>query len=186
MDSERPSATSLELTLDPASEARIRDEWRALADAGLSSLAGHTSPSNRPHITLMVRPTMPPVTRERLSTVVSLPMPVTIGDPILFGTGDRRVLARLVVPSAAMLALHHALHTVLGAPGGGSGADSPFTRADQWVPHIALARRLRIDTLPQALRALDDVHPAAPAAGSTAIALRRWDANSATITDLLD
>lgn len=46
---------SIELLLDPATEDRVRDDWRCLADAGLSSLAAHTSPSNRPHVTLARR-----------------------------------------------------------------------------------------------------------------------------------
>jgi hypothetical protein len=180
MESTRPTVVSLELLLDPDTEARIRVQWRALADAGLSSLASHTAPSNRPHITLLVRPSLAPIAREALEAAVALPMPVTIGGPILFGAGDRRVLARSVIPSAELLELHAALHALAGD----SGADAPHTRPGDWTPHVSLARRIRLDTLPQALRALDDAGADAPVR-SRATVLRRWDAASATVTDLL-
>jgi 2'-5' RNA ligase len=185
MHPERPTVVSLELTFNPGLEAQIRAEWQALADAGLSSLAGHTAPSNRPHITLAVRPSMPATERAELSSVVILPLPLTLGAPILFGSGDRRVLARSIVPTAPLLDLHAALHTLLASPHGDDGVDSPFMRPGQWVPHITLARRLRLDTLPQALRALDDVRPPEGHFPTEATTLRRWDAASATITDLL-
>ena len=47
---------SIELLLDPETEERVRSDWQRLAVAGLSSLGAHPSPSNRPHITLLVRP----------------------------------------------------------------------------------------------------------------------------------
>jgi 2'-5' RNA ligase len=194
MESERPRVVSLELLLDPTIETQIRCEWQALADAGLSSLAVHTSPSNRPHITLLARTSIPPIAREQLRAILSLPMPLVLGDPIVFGSGDRRVLARSVVPSAALLKVHESLHTIVRGNDGGNekhggiddGADLPFTRPGLWTPHITLARRLRLDTLPQALRLLSEVGATADAAASSAVTLRRWDAASATVTDLLD
>jgi hypothetical protein len=195
MKSERPAVVSLELLLDPILESQIQAEWQVLADAGLSSLAGHTSPSNRPHITLLVRPSLPQIARAELSDLVTLPMPLLIGEPILFGSGDRRVLARSVVPSAALLALHEGLHTLFrGSDDNGDGrvgdrsnaADAPFTRPGLWTPHITLARRLRLDTLPQALRLLDDARSTPQGDQGSAIALRRWDSASATVTNLLD
>lgn len=169
------TVVSLELLLDPGAEARIRAEWQALADAGLSSLAAHTAPSNRPHITLMVRPSLRPLTRADLGAV-RLPTALALGGPILFGVGDRRVLARSVVPSAALLDLHAALHEAAG-----DGADAAHTRPGEWTPHITLARRLRLDTLPQALRLLDGL----PAEEAEARTLRRWDAETATVTELV-
>lgn len=46
---------SLELLFDHASEARIRGEWRALQELGVSSMGAHASVSNRPHLSLLVR-----------------------------------------------------------------------------------------------------------------------------------
>jgi 2'-5' RNA ligase len=170
---------SLELLLDPDTEARIRAEWQALADAGLSSLAAHTAPSNRPHITLLVRPSLPQLTRDQLSELVALPLTLTIGDPILFGSGERRVLVRSVVPTEELLRLHATIHAVAGV-----GDDAAHTRPGEWTPHISLARRIRVDTIPQALRILDDAE-GATAASAEATSLRRWDAASASVTHLL-
>ncbi|MCS5733492.1 2'-5' RNA ligase family protein [Herbiconiux daphne] len=220
---------SLELVLDAATEALVRDEWQALADAGLSSLAAHRAASNRPHITLMVRRTIAPLKAAQLAEVVSLPLPIALGPVVLFGTGDRRVLARTIVPSAALLRLHADLHALVGpgaglgdddapgpdtytpAPGTGApgpGPDAPHTRPGEWTPHVTLARRLRVEVLPLALSLLHDPRAEAqdapearqphhgeqthrahqahqPRARSTAVALRRWDAASATVTELL-
>jgi 2'-5' RNA ligase len=180
MHSPRAAVVSLELLLDPDLEARIQAEWDALASAGFSSLAAHTSSSNRPHITLVVRTFIPPLTRTQLQAVVSLPLDLEIGDPILFGEGERRVLVRSVVPSAPLLEFHASLHALIR-----DGAeDAPHTRPGEWVPHITLARRIRVADIPQALRLINDAHPSSPVV-ATATHLRRWDAESATITELL-
>ncbi|WP_291042157.1 2'-5' RNA ligase family protein [Herbiconiux sp.] len=191
-DAPRLPVVSLELLLDPATEARIRAEWEALAGAGLSSLAGHTAASNRPHITLLVRTSLTSPAAEALAAGVALPLPLELGAPLLFGSGDRRVLVRSVVPSPALLHLHSVVHELAGP-----GDDAPHTRPGEWTPHVTLARRLRLDTLPEALRLLDetadeaadDATDAGPDAASqrrsAATALRRWDAASATVTDLL-
>ncbi|WP_411699072.1 2'-5' RNA ligase family protein [Conyzicola sp.] len=176
----RPAVVSLELLLDDELESRIRAEWQALQAAGLSSLGAHTAPSNRPHITLVVRTHLPPMSTADLGAIITLPIPVTLGGVILFGTGDRRVLARSIVPTEALLALHASLHALAG-----DGDDAPHTRPGEWTPHITLARRLRLDSLPQALSVLDEVNPTPPRPAFAA-SLRRWDAATATVTTLLD
>ncbi|WP_413354449.1 2'-5' RNA ligase family protein [Microbacterium sp. 1P06AB] len=159
---------SIELEFDAATERAVRAEWQALADAGLSSLAAHTSPSNAPHVTLLVRPSV---------SLASVPLPaafpVTLGAVVLFGAGERRVLARSVVPSAELLALHAAVHEAAGA-----GDDAPHTAPGEWMPHVTLARRIKVTDLERALPLLGE-----PITG-TARGLRRWDAASATVTEL--
>ena len=180
MQTQRAAVVSLELLLDADLERRIRAEWQALADARFSSLAAHTAPSNRPHITVVVRPSIPQLTREQLSEVISLPLQLEIGDAILFGGGERRVLARSVVPSPQLLDFHAALHKLIGD----GDEDAPHTRPGDWVPHITLARRIRQADIPQALRLIDDADSSS-FTPPFATALRRWDAESATITELL-
>lgn len=179
MEKPRTPMVSLELLLDPSTEARIRAEWQALADAGLSSLAAHPSPSNRPHITLVVRPSLRQLTREELSELIALPLALTIGDPIFFGAGERRVLVRPVVLTEDLQHLHATLHAIAGV-----GEFPAHTRPGEWTPHISLARRIRVDAIPQALAILDDVGDRA-ATPAKATRLRRWDAASATVTNLL-
>lgn len=162
--------TSIELLLDDAAEARVRSEWAVLAAAGMSSMAGHEAASNRPHVTLLARSEPVP---HPLALAVTLPLPLVLGPPLLFGDGDRRVLARSVVPSAELLALQRAVRDAAGA--GDSGADNHFA-AGRWSPHVTLARRLRLVDLPRALSLLG---PPIEAQGA---ALRRWDAATATVS----
>ncbi len=162
---------SIELLLDAATESLVRREWDALAAAGMSSLAAHTAPSNRPHITLLVRTRLAPFDARKLAA--ALPMPITLGAPVLFGAGDRRILVRSVVPTRALLGLHAALHAAVPA-----GDDAAHTVPGDWMPHVSLARRLRLDQLAAAL----------PLVGGElegqGVGLRRWDAASATVTEL--
>lgn len=162
---------SIELLLDGDAEQTVRAEWDALAAAGLSSLAAHTAPSNRPHVTLMVRPEIPDVPVAALAR--RLPLTAHLGAPIVFGAGDRRVLARAVIPSPELIAFHAALHDSVDA-----GEDAAHTRPGAWTPHVTLARRVRRDDLPTALGIVGGEVPA------RAVALRRWDAASATVTVL--
>ncbi|QUW18144.1 2'-5' RNA ligase family protein [Agrococcus sp. Marseille-Q4369] len=160
--------TSLELLLDEAAEEAVRREWDALAAAGFSSLAGHTAASNRPHVTLAMRSSPVP---HPLSIDAGLPIPIELGPPLLFGSGERRVLARAVVPSAALLALHAA---VLRAAG--EGDDPPHLLPGRWLPHVTLARRLRVVDLAAALALLG------PAIEARGVAVRRWDASTRVVT----
>lgn len=163
---------SIELLLDAASEAAVRGDWERLAAAGLSSLAAHTSPSNRPHITLLARPSLRALDAAQVDA--HLPLPVRLGAPVLFGDGDRRVLARLVVPTRELLDLHRRVHDRAGA----STADAAHTAPDTWTPHVTLARRMRLAALAEALELLG------PAVDGEAVSLRRWDSASARVTDL--
>ncbi|MGC5171950.1 2'-5' RNA ligase family protein [Microbacterium sp. DT81.1] len=162
---------SIELLLDVATEARVRHEWDALAAAGLPSLANHVSPSNRPHITLVVRSELKPFHAADL--VGSLPIPLTLGGPTLFGAGEHRVLVRSVVPTRELLELHAAVHERVGP-----GDDARHTSPGEWSPHVTLARRLRLGDLPAAVPLVGEE------LRGQVVGIRRWDAASATVTDL--
>lgn len=165
------SFLSIELLLDPATEAAVRAEWDALAALGVSSLAHHTSASNRPHVTLLVRTELDPFDAHIL--LARSPIPVTLSAPLLFGAGDRRVLARSIVPTAELLDIHAAVHAAAGR-----GDDAPHTTPGNWTPHVTLARRLRVADLPAALEHVGgEIH-------GRAAGLRLWDPTTATVTDL--
>lgn len=168
-----PAPSSIELFFDAVAEAAIRAEWEALAALGLSSLARHTSASNRPHLTLLARSDLGAVDASALAD--SLSFPVTIGAPLLFGAGDRRVLARSVVPTSELLALHAAVHRAAG-----SGTDAPHTVPGEWTPHVTLARRLRVTDLATALGVVGGEIRA------DAVGVRRWDPASATVTEVAE
>jgi 2'-5' RNA ligase len=163
---------SIELTFDDRTDAIVRGEWEALAEAGLSSMARHTASSNRPHLTLLAR--RGDVTEAVATAAVDLPVPLTLGTPLLFVHGDRAVLARSVVPSLALLELHARVR----ATAAGSAADLAHTVPGAWTPHVTLARRVRLDRVTDALaRVGGDI----PGAG---VQLRRWDSRAATLTPL--
>jgi len=162
---------SIELLLDPASEAAVSADWQALAAAGLSSAGRNPSPSNRPHVTLLVRPALERV--EFDEAVRRLPVPVVLGEPIVFRHGDRGVLARRVEPTSELLELHRSVHAA--AP---PGPDARHTRPGEWTPHVTLARRLRLDGVESARRTLG------PQRSGEGMALRRWDAARAEVTPI--
>lgn len=157
---------SLELLLDAASEERIRRQWELLAEAGLPSLAHHTSATNRPHLTLDARDTVSPDREARLVEVATLlPVEVRIGAPLLFHNRRGHVLVRHVLVTSELMAVHARAHAVLG-PGG-----SPLSAPGAWVPHVSLAHGL---SSAQVAAALDLLTEHAPVR-ATASRLRRWD-----------
>ncbi|WP_341955786.1 2'-5' RNA ligase family protein [Microbacterium sp. LWH13-1.2] len=165
------SPSSIEVLLDPDAEAAVRAEWDALAARGLSSLAGHTSASNRPHITMVARVDLAPRDPDALAGITSFP--ITLGAPLLFGSGDRRVLARSIVPTSELLALRSLVLAAVGP-----GEDAPHTAPGEWMPHVALARRLRVADLAEALDLIGgDIR-------AHARSVRHWDPATAQVTTL--
>lgn len=164
---------SIELLLDAVSEALVRADWERLAAAGHSSMAAHRSASNRPHVTLLVRPAGEAALAASLfaDAATRLPVPLVLSEPIVFAHGDRGVLARRVDLSGDLLALHAAVHAEAGP-----GTDAPHTAPEEWTPHVTLARRLRLADLDAATALLGPPHPA------EGVALRRWDSARRTVT----
>ena len=158
---------SVELVFDADTEAAVRHLWDALREAGIPSQA----PASRPHATLTVAERIDPEVDELLRPLVArFPLACRIGAPLLFGTA-KAVLARLVVPTAELLAVHAEGHRMCGpylAPG-----PMPDSLPGQWTGHVTLARRVGGAQLGRALRIA-----ARPSEirGSFA-GLRRWDGN---------
>lgn len=140
---------SVEVIFDPDTDAKIRGIWDDLMRARIRSQASNKSPSNRPHVTLTVAEHIDEAVNTALHPVLQrLPLPCTIGAPMLFG-GRVFTLVRLVVPSDALLGLHRQVHElcVPHMPKGMLGHADP----GQWTPHVTLARRVGPDKLPAAL-----------------------------------
>ncbi len=164
---------SVELLFDADTDAAVRGLWDDLAAAGVRSLASHTSPSNRPHITATVAEHADDSIDAALRPVLErLPLSCVIGAPMVFGGGRAVTLVRLVVPSVELLTLHADIHRVC-LP---HMPDGPLPHADpgRWTPHVTLARRVPADRLPAvvALRRLGR-----DLAGSIT-GLRHWDGNA--------
>lgn len=164
---------SVEILLDPVSEAAVREQWTRLVEAGLPSAGRQTAPSNRPHITLAVR--------ERVDAAAfapvgdSLPFGLELGGVLLFGHRDRFVVTRQVVVSTRLLDLHRHVAEIAGPPEPAYANTAP----DQWTPHVTLARRVPAAQVAEALGVLDP----RPIAGR-ATGLRVWDAATKTVTTL--
>ena len=162
---------SVELLLDASSESAVRSQWTALADAELPSQASRHSASNRPHITLFAAHSIPADVDAILSRRFTAPsFEVRLGGYIVFG-GKQFVLARSVIPSRALLRLHH---DVYEAAAGASGI-SAHIEPGSWTPHVTLARRITPDQLGYAISLL----------GSAVVIggcgpIRRWDGEEKT------
>lgn len=155
---------SVELLLDDATDAAVREQWAALAAAGLPSQADHLGASNRPHVTLGVAQQVPAEAEAALAALLdAVPLPVALGGALVLG-GPRGVLARLVVPSAELLALQARVAALVGT-------EIAHTAPGRWTPHVTLARRLDDDQLGAALAVLGRGTELV----GTAVALRRWD-----------
>jgi 2'-5' RNA ligase len=162
---------SIELLLDEATEHAVRAEWQRLAEAGLSSMAAHTASSNRPHLTLLVREALPDLSSDAILERGAFA--VALGAPLLFGAGDRRVLARSVIPSQELLELHARVHALAGP-----GDDAPHTAIGAWTPHVTLARRMKLTDAATALPLIGgELH-------GRARGLRRWDSARQLVTSL--
>jgi 2'-5' RNA ligase len=176
---------SVELLLEPDAEQRVRDEWTALADADLPSLATQHSETNRPHVTLAVAEAGLEVAVDALNAVfrgwhlAERGLAVVVGSPVLFGGHRSRwVLARLVVPSRPLLTLHSAVHRAIdGAAPDAEVVDQ--TRPDSWTAHVSLARRVPADRLGEALSRVDPSPIRCRVTGA-----RLWDSTPRTVLDL--
>ena len=176
MQSER-GPVSVELLLDEATERAVRADWDALADRGLSSLAAHVAPSNRPHVSLYGGTTLDRAIALH-GAAVEIPFGIRLGPPILFGAGPRRVLARSVVPSAALLGLHAAVVDQVRARGADVDDDAAFLPGN-WIPHVTIARRVQVSSLEVALGLLG------PEVEGTVVGIRLWDSESRLATLLV-
>jgi 2'-5' RNA ligase len=137
---------SIELVFDRDTEAAVRHIWEELAGAGIPSQA----PASRPHVTLAVAQSIATDVDELLRPVSArLPLSALIGAPVLFGRTSA-VLARILVPSRELLALHAEVHQLcrphlIPAPMANS-------LPGQWTAHVTLARRVDGAQLGRVLR----------------------------------
>jgi len=166
---------SVELLLDPVSEAVVRDEWLALRDAGLpTEQRAQTGTSHRPHITLFAGPEILPEVDRALSRALSdLDLECQLGALMLFGPHrDRFVLVHQVVPTTGMLEVQSSVARLCGADGSSNFAPG------RWSPHVTVARRLPREQVPDVLSVLDGAvavgHPV------QVTSCRRWDGAAKT------
>ena len=130
---------SLDAVLTAADDARIRDLWSRLQDAGLPSRGDHRSFSNRPHLTLTSAPTLPPACiRYAESLADRLPLTFPVAGLRFFETSN---IAHLLLTADGWL--DNEVRELR------ERSQDPH-RDRPWTPHITLSGRL---LPPQATRA---------------------------------
>lgn len=164
-------AHSIEVLFDPESDAAIRSLWDQLGDAGLPSQNRVTSDTNRPHVTLLAAGRIDPGVDGVLRDLAPrLGFACVIGAPVVF-TGPRMTVARLIVPSTELLALHEDVYRLVLPYVGGV----PFGHCapGHWTPHATLGRRFTADQIGTALALTGAADINARVEG-----LRRWDGDA--------
>ncbi|MFD1830949.1 2'-5' RNA ligase family protein [Streptomyces desertarenae] len=133
---------TVELLPDDTADRAVREAWRHLAAAGLPSQAGHTHPTNRPHLTLATAEAVPAAARVRVEeALTALPVPFRLAGLVRF-EGRVHVLAWAVCPDPELLRLHEAVWRALETSPG-TGPLNPLHAPGRWVPHITLGRSRR-------------------------------------------
>ncbi|MCB0928236.1 MAG: 2'-5' RNA ligase family protein [Mycolicibacterium insubricum] len=162
---------SIELLFDERTEAALRRDRAALGDAGLPGEGPRRSATDRPHVSLVVAGRIDDEAREALAPLlIGLPLPVTVGAPMLFGR-KAFTLVRLIVPSMPLLALHAEVAQACARylqPG-----PLPHTLPGQWTPHVTLCRRLAPADVAAALSAIGARDYTGTFAG-----MRHWDGDA--------
>lgn len=143
---------ALEMFLDPAADAAVRQLWARLEQAGIPSLASTTHRGHHPHVTLAVG--------ERIATGDGLlgavrDLPGTALTLPLLGTfpGAQSVLFLGVTVHAELLRAHAAVHAAIESESDGLWE---LYRPGNWVPHCTLAMSVDADGLS---RAVAQLHP---------------------------
>lgn len=160
---------SLDLTLDPASDALMRDGWAALTNAGLRSEGERVSDSHRPHLTVLAAAEFSPeLLKEAAETLGALlPMELPVSATVVFGRGPF-VVAHLLTPQIRLRAIVEQLR-------GNAGVTET-----NWVPHLTLSRKVPTGQIGEALQIAVADRPSV----FVADALRHWDPNCRTTTTL--
>lgn len=165
-------AHSIELLLDPQTEAAVVSVWRLLDDVGLPSQVHVKSPTNRPHVTLIAAQRISPDVDDVLRALADrFPVAAVVGAPVVFG-GSRQTLARLLVPSAALLDLHAEIYRLCLPYVSGDPFD--HCRPGHWTAHVTLGRRFTAEQIGAAMATVNGTRD--DLAGSVA-GLRRWDSD---------
>ncbi|MDP9794042.1 hypothetical protein J2S43_002554 [Catenuloplanes nepalensis] len=147
---------TVELLLDPGLDHAVRSLWARLHAAGARSLATHTHPTNRPHVTLVITPSLD------LLPPLGLPLPVTLGPPRMLGRA-------LVLPATGL----HSLHTRVWSA---VGSTNPLHDPARWTPHVTLALR--------ATPGSDSLLGPSLSLTGHAVTARSYDPATRTVTDL--
>lgn len=157
---------TVELVVDPDLDASVRSVWHRLHAAGLPSLATHTHPSNRPHLTLAAADSLPP---ELGALLTGLPLTAELDRIVYF---DRAVAWRVVLTDELRDLHAEVWHALRGTE------RNPLHAPGSWIPHVSLALRAKDRSrYEEQLRGL-------PAARGGFVAARTYDGATRTVAPL--
>jgi 2'-5' RNA ligase len=162
-------ADSIELLLDPASNASVLEDWAALETADLPNQSRHQSFSNAPHITLAAAARIDDGYDDALvEAVEGGELTLASAGFLVFPTRRKFVLARQVVADRPVVKLYDRVWRALaGVPDA-----VPTTVRGAWTPHITVAHGLTAEQVATALELLRH----RPQEHLTTSLVRRWDA----------
>jgi 2'-5' RNA ligase len=143
------------LLVDDPADAAIRELWRRLEEAGITSLATHTHGRHVPHLTLAALRTYRIPDVQRALAAVSSASPGVLHLDAL--GAFRRSRCWLAPAASADLVVRQeaVVEAVLG-----TGAElHRHYRPGMWLPHLTLAPRLHTADLPALARIVYDVLP---------------------------
>ena len=139
---------TVELLGDEELDRTVRMAWRRLEQAGLSSLARHRHPTNRPHLTLASADEFSPAAIA--GALCMLPVAVWLDGLRFFGR--RAGVLAWAVDGGALRELQAQVWSALDGAG-----RRPRHEPGRWTPHISLARRLRPGQVALAAQAVGGV-----------------------------
>lgn len=168
---------SLDLLLDAAGEHAVREEWDRVAAVGVPGAGVRRDAGHAPHLTVAERDEVPAEADTALDALAAhLPLTLHLGAPLVLGAPGRRVVARAVAPTPALLVLHAEAARLLAE--GGARGGPPWSAPGRWVPHLTVTGRLTDDQVAPALGALGAPYDVVGAR------LRRWMPGPRTLRDL--
>ena len=145
-------AHSVSLWFDEGAEARVRDVWQRLADAGIKTFAGGPI---RPHVTLAHGLELEPfleALQKRLAVQPAFDLTFT-GLGIFTDSGILYLTTRM---TETLWRLHREVAALAEGQGGGS---SLYYRPDFWTPHCTLAVNLTPEAALEAVRVCQNMTP---------------------------
>lgn len=156
---------SLCLLLDDAADQSVRRLWRQLEDDGLPSLVGHTHGRHVPHLTLA---SLVDTDVDRVLDVVTA-LPEAGPEPVTFqalGTFTRSRCSLIPAVRADLMARHGRVVQALLADG---CRVHRHYLPGAWVPHLTVATRSQVETLPRIARRVYEMLPLAAVLESAAL-----------------
>ena len=167
---------TVELVCDDALDGAVRAVWGRLDAAGLPSLATHPHATNRPHLTLAAADDLPAgAVADLRAALAGLPVRVRL-DGLIFFEGRLGMAVWRVVADDALLDVQAEVWRAI------EGADrNPLHAPGAWVPHVSLARRVRLEQRAAVAAVVGDT-----AVEGRLVAARSYDSGTRTVMSLTD